>query len=306
MVLGSLIEGPAEWVPPVLWPGPTRPPSRRLRLRATPWTVLAGAAALAVLAGTGLTAVSLAHRPVGRTSAHPAHHVQAATPVPTLPPVIAPAAAAPVPFASQYGTVTDQPVTVATSTVASLPVYASPGAASPTQYLPQHNNLGAPLVMLAVASEGIWIETYLPERPNEATGWVPAGDVTLSLDPYAIVVSLGERLLTLYKAGAAVFSTPVAPGEPSSPTPQGYFYVAEVIRVTDSGSPYGPYALGTSAFSNTYYSFDGGPGQIAIHGTNEPWLIGGYASHGCVRLPNAAITTVATQVPAGTPVDIGP
>ena len=48
--------------------------------------------------------------------------------------------------------------------------------------------------------------------------------------------------------------------------------------------------MGTSAFSNTYYSFDGGPGQVGIHGTNQPWVIGSYASHGCVRLPNNAIT----------------
>ena len=63
--------------------------------------------------------------------------------------------------------------------------------------------------------------------------------------------------------------------------------MAYIVKLTDPGDVYGPYAMGTSAFSNTYYSFDGGPGQVGIHGTNQPWVIGSYASHGCVRLPNA-------------------
>ena len=69
-------------------------------------------------------------------------------------------------------------------------------------------------------------------------------------------------------------------------------------------SAYGPYVLGLSGFSNTYATFDGGPGQIAIHGTDEPWEVGQYASHGCVRLTNAEITALFPLVQAGTPVDI--
>jgi len=100
--------------------------------------------------------------------------------------------------------------------------------------------------------------------------------------------------------------TSVAPGEPSSPTPTGSFYISEVLKLSDPSTAYGPFALGTSAFSNTYTSFDGGPGQVAIHGTNQPWLIGGYASHGCIRLTNSDIAALAQQVPAGTPLDIVP
>jgi len=206
-------------------------------------------------------------------------------------------APAPVPFPTQ-------PAIVATAVVPSVPVYPSPNAASPDQQLANPNNLGASLVFLAVASEGTWVETYLPERPNGSTGWVPLADVQLTKDPDHITVSLSARQLTLYDGQAPIFVTSVAPGEPSSPTPTGSFYVTEVVKVAEPGGPYGPYALGTSAFSNTYFSFDGGPGQIAIHGTNQPWLIGGYASHGCVRLTNAAVTTLAQQVPAGTPIAI--
>ena len=152
--------------------------------------------------------------------------------------------------------------------------------------------------------QGGWLETYLPERPNEITGWVPQTDVTLATDADHIIVSLGARHVTLYRDGRQVYQASVAVGSPDSPTPMGRFFVTEVLKLTDPGDAYGPYALGLSGFSNTYYSFDGGPGQIAIHGTNQPQVIGGYASHGCVRLTNPDITTLATQVPAGTPVDI--
>ena len=196
------------------------------------------------------------------------------------------------------------PATVATASAPSVPLYSAPGAPAPDGSLANPNELGAPLVLVALATEGEWIYVSLPQRPNESAAWVPASDVTLSQDPDRIVVSLGARVLTLYDAGAAVFQTSIAPGAPSSPTPTGTFYVTEVLKLDDPNTAYGPYALGTSAFSNTYYAFDGGPGQVAIHGTNQPWLIGGYASHGCIRLTNAAIAVLAQQVHPGTPVEI--
>lgn len=195
-------------------------------------------------------------------------------------------------------------VYVATATVPSVPVYVTPRGLGPAQSLDNPNPLGAPLTLLVKAVEGGWLEVYLPERPNEITGWISQDDVTIATDADHIVVALGARQVTLYRDGAPVYKAPVAVGSPDSPTPMGHFFVTEVLKLTDPGDAYGPYALGLSGFSNTYYSFDGGPGQIAIHGTNQPQVIGGYASHGCVRLTNPDITTLATQVPAGTPVDI--
>lgn len=247
------------------------------------------------LLGDGLVAGAVAKRPANATVAG---HVSPAIGHPTPPPgpVIA---AAPIQLPSQ-------PATVATANVPSLPIFPSPMASNAEEQLANPNNLGAPLVLLAVAIYPGWVQTYLPQRPNESLGWVPDTDVTLTQDPYHISVSLGARLLTLYDGDVPVFQASVAPGEPSSPTPTGSFYVTEVLKLTDPTSAYGPFALGTSGFSNTYYSFDGGPGQVALHGTNQPGLIGGYASHGCVRLTNAEVTALAMQTPPGTPVEIGP
>jgi lipoprotein-anchoring transpeptidase ErfK/SrfK len=201
--------------------------------------------------------------------------------------------------------VTD-PSVIATATVHTLPLYATPGAPKPVSTLTNPNYLGAVVTLLVTGYQPGWVQAYIPVRPNETTRWIPSADVTTSFVTDHIVVSLSARKLTLYHDNAPVFTTAVAPGAPSSPTPTGSFFVAYIVKLTDPGNVYGPYAMGTSAFSNTYYSFDGGPGQVGIHGTNQPWVIGSYASHGCVRLPNSAITTVAQQVVPGTPVEIEP
>jgi lipoprotein-anchoring transpeptidase ErfK/SrfK len=203
-------------------------------------------------------------------------------------------------------TAVNDPSVVATANVPNLPLFSAPGAAQPSSSLRNPNYLGAQLVLLVTGYQPGWVQAYVPVRPNESTAWIPAADVTISFVSDHIVVSLSARKLTLYHDNAPVFSTPVAPGAPSSPTPTGSFFVAYIVKLTDPGNVYGPYAMGTSAFSNTYYSFEGGPGQVGIHGTNQPWVIGSYASHGCVRLPNNAITTVAEQIVPGTPVEIEP
>jgi lipoprotein-anchoring transpeptidase ErfK/SrfK len=66
-----------------------------------------------------------------------------------------------------------------------------------------------------------------------------------------------------------------------------------------------PYALALSARSNALREFDGGPGQIALHGTgNIGGIPGSAVSHGCIRLETPAITWLATRITPGTPVTI--
>jgi lipoprotein-anchoring transpeptidase ErfK/SrfK len=93
-------------------------------------------------------------------------------------------------------------------------------------------------------------------------------------------------------------------GTGSNRTPTGTFFVIGVITPDPSG-PYGPYALGTSAFSDTLTDWPGG-GVIGIHGTNNPSSVGRSASHGCIRLYNHDITQLAQMVSAGTPIFIRP
>ena len=43
-------------------------------------------------------------------------------------------------------------------------------------------------------------------------------------------------------------------------------------------------------------------GEYAIHGTNRPELIGGFVSHGCIRMYNSDIRELYRMVDVGTPV----
>jgi len=43
-------------------------------------------------------------------------------------------------------------------------------------------------------------------------------------------------------------------------------------------------------------------GEYAIHGTNRPDLIGGFVSHGCIRMYNSDIRQLYALVSVGTPV----
>jgi lipoprotein-anchoring transpeptidase ErfK/SrfK len=97
----------------------------------------------------------------------------------------------------------------------------------------------------------------------------------------------------------------VAVGSPSTPTPTGRFYVNQRLVPTESGGPFGPGAIGVSAFSNVLTGWTQG-GPVAIHGTNEPWSIGHAVSNGCIRLPNATLLRLFRVALAGTPVIIRP
>ncbi|MHB8234809.1 MAG: L,D-transpeptidase [Solirubrobacteraceae bacterium] len=149
-----------------------------------------------------------------------------------------------------------------------------------------------------------WIEVALPQRPNGVTGWVAASALgPLHTARGRLAISRAKLRATLYdQAGEAVWSARVGVGGPSLPTPAGHFYVREKLRSIDS-PVYGPYAIGTSAYAPKLSEWPGG-GVIGVHGTNEPQLIPGNPSHGCVRLRNADITRLWHLIAIGTPVDI--
>jgi hypothetical protein len=156
-----------------------------------------------------------------------------------------------------------------------------------------------------VAQTGVtWIDVSLPQRPNGVTGWVPASALgPLHAVGGRLVVSRSRLRATLYnQAGNVVWSARVGIGRPSLPTPTGHFYVREKLR--SIGSPvYGPYAIGTSAYAPKLSEWPGG-GIIGIHGTNQPQLIPGDPSHGCVRIRNGNIARLWHMIAIGTPVDI--
>ena len=163
------------------------------------------------------------------------------------------------------------------------------------------------VVVLARTSDATgrtWLQVRTPSRPNGTVGWVP-GDVLGTMHRVAtwVQVDLRRTTLTLVRAGRVVFRTRVGVGRAKWPTPRGEFYVRNALSGRDLGTIYGPVAFGLSAHSDVLTDWPGG-GVVGIHGTNEPGLIPGRISHGCIRLRNRDILRLAKLLPVGTPVSI--
>jgi len=188
---------------------------------------------------------------------------------------------------------------------ADVEIFDSPELAAPSYVLKPATSLGSPRVFLVESGpvDG-WVEVSLPIRPNGSTGWVRAGDLDLAVLDYAIFVDLSDRQLRLEQSDEVVLETEVAVGSPHNPTPTGSYFVTDIVQLADPGGPWGPFALGLSAFSDTITEFNGGNGIIGIHGTNRPASIGEPVSLGCVRVPNEIATQLADLVKLGTPVEI--
>lgn len=155
----------------------------------------------------------------------------------------------------------------------------------------------------------VWLLVRLPGRAfgNPAppqTGWISGSNARLSATPWHIVVDLGARQVTVYRGGRVMHSYPAIVGKPSTPTPSGQYFAEEDVQML-AGQPGGPFALATSDRSNVLQEFDGGPGQIALHGLdNLGGQLGTAESHGCIRLADSAITWLAARIDPGVPITI--
>jgi L,D-transpeptidase catalytic domain len=148
-----------------------------------------------------------------------------------------------------------------------------------------------------------WVRVGLSVLPNDTEGWVPRSSLGgWSFVDTRLVIDRARFTATLYRAGRAIFRARVGVGAPGTPTPVGHFYVRDRLRGFSSPI-YGPLAFGTNARSPTLTDWPRG-GVVGIHGTNQPALIPGRISHGCVRLTNAAILKLGKLMPVGTPVTV--
>jgi hypothetical protein len=171
------------------------------------------------------------------------------------------------------------------------------------------------LPLLGTSKKGstTWYHVRLPGRPNSHTGWITSTHTNVWVDHWHIVVHVGpdtsgysnQRRMMAYDNGKLVRNWLAVTGAPGRVTPMGQFFVEENIN-EGYNFPGGPFALATSARSTTYSSFDGGPGQVAIHGMSGGLNAtpGTAVSHGCVRLLNNEITWLSNRILPGTPVTI--
>jgi len=158
------------------------------------------------------------------------------------------------------------------------------------------------LEQVVLSTGETWVKIRIPGRPNGATGWVPRGNLGgMHLTAWALRVNLLLLRATLFLDGRATWSAPVGVGAPSTPTPVGHFWVRELLSVPGH-TIYGPFAFGTSDYSVLSEWPHGG--VVGIHGTDQPSLIPGRPSHGCIRMRDADIVYLARHLPIGAPVHI--
>jgi lipoprotein-anchoring transpeptidase ErfK/SrfK len=123
------------------------------------------------------------------------------------------------------------------------------------------------------------------DRPN-------AHRVPMRYAHYIVIVRHEYRLF-YYEYGVLVRAFDVALGRPGYRTPLGFFHIYGKRK--PAGGPLGACAM--------YYRHLGG---IAIHGTNQPYLLRRRAprdfSHGCARMLNRQVLWLYDRVPLGTQV----
>lgn len=180
-------------------------------------------------------------------------------------------------------------------------VYARPGG-PPVAALPA-TEIGSPTWVPVVQSQPGWDRVLLPARPNRSTGWIylDDGGVQSAYSPYRVEINLAAYRLTVFDAGRSLGAWTVAEGAAGTPTPAGRTFL--LASLAPPHPTYSPLIIPLGVHSNTLSTFGGGPGTVGLHGWPDPAVFGHGVSHGCVRVPAAALQ-VLSRVPLGSPVMI--
>lgn len=147
-----------------------------------------------------------------------------------------------------------------------------------------------------------YVEVQLPVRPTGTTAWLEADLFEFFLNDHYVEIDVGTNTVRAWHGTELILESSAVTGRPDRPTPLLRTYIDE--KLPGPNSAYGPWMLTLAAFSESLNTFGGGLPKLAAHGTNQPELMGQYASSGCIRLPNAVISELAELVPVGTRVDI--
>ncbi|SET33201.1 L,D-transpeptidase [Paenibacillus sp. NFR01] len=107
---------------------------------------------------------------------------------------------------------------------------------------------------------------------------------------YRIIVDLSQRMLYLLDNDQVTRGFPVGIGRMLTASPVGEYTI--INKQPNPGGPFGAFWMG---LSKPHYG---------IHGTDDPASIGHMVSHGCVRMYNEDVLSLAATVPIGTRVTI--
>ena len=167
-----------------------------------------------------------------------------------------------------------------------------------------------PVLARRTAADGLsWLQVRLPGRvlgqvSPAREGWIRASSTVALSTSWHLLVRLSSREVIVFRDGRRVRSFSAVIGAPVTPTPTGEYFVEEPVRLAADAAG-APFAFALSARSNVLQEFEGGPGQVAIHGRRRlGGALGTAASHGCVRITDLAVSWLARRIGRGVPVTI--
>jgi len=163
---------------------------------------------------------------------------------------------------------------------------------------------GNALVYRVLAGEpgDSWAKVYVPARPNGTVAWVQTSQFNWGSSNRMLQINVSDRSVTVFEGNNVLITTSAVLGKSSSPTPRANGWVEEIMA--GPSSAYGPRLISLGIYSDALNSFGGSVPKIALHGTNNPGLMGQYASNGCIRVPNDVITQISGMLPVGSKVSI--
>ncbi|MGO2745265.1 L,D-transpeptidase [Microbacterium sp.] len=190
-----------------------------------------------------------------------------------------------------------------------VPVWADP-LGEPVASLRREYRYGGTTVAV-IEKQDDWVRVLLTGRqstpstgdPAQLTGWLRTADVELALTDTTVEVSLSARTIDIIRAGVVErIATDFGWGTDQTPTPIGRTFI-HLSEVTSFDYTRGFPVVYLSLQSPTLDGFGGQDVAItAFHYHDEH---SGSISNGCLRLDEAAITTLA-GLPEGTGVTIRP
>ncbi|GAB3285797.1 hypothetical protein GCM10027563_19010 [Parasphingorhabdus pacifica] len=183
-----------------------------------------------------------------------------------------------------------------------VPLYDSPSG-RPFARLPAVQ-LDNPTWVPMIEERGQWARVLLPSRPNGATGWLRTGEgapVHKAKSPYFVDVDLDAYRLQVHEGDQVIGEWTVGIGKPGAPTPRGRTFI--MASIEEKVTRFSPIILPLGAHSDTFDTYGGGPGTVALHGWPNADVFGTESSDGCVRVPDEALRML-TSLPLGTVVRV--
>jgi hypothetical protein len=174
-----------------------------------------------------------------------------------------------------------------------------PGAGSRSGWLTQtteHTGVQAWYLVLDARQVGArcFLHVRLPAAPRLRSGWVDRDQLLAQRVRWQVEVDLSERRVLMFRDARLVLSRRAVIGAADTPTPTspvGAPFAMYDAKRGDASDFTGTWQLATTEHS----AVDEGLGRIGLHGRGGASMqtpLGTAASHGCVRLENAAVDAI--------------